>query len=282
MNSLLIGKRVFFIPCLLLFFLLEAGCSKEPKRESFLVGTWRVQVKKTHTILTFAGNGSWNANTRIEGKHSKIIEKRGKVRGKWEYVETRLTLRPTEVDQDIGWDKGGVYRYDVVRLTKEEMVWEDSETGRRRVWLRVRGKAQAESGALDVGEQEVGLDPLVVNLDKEREYRKGRFMCLKVDFLVDVSEEDLDEGEMYRIHPRVKDAMVMYLSSLVYREVKKYEKIEELRRELIVILDPYFAGKLRDIKIRHIVVTASSQSVDEFLQEYAGSRPAGEGEMAGS
>ena len=73
--------------------------------------------------------------------------------------------------------------------------------------------------------------------------------------------------EIPRIHPKAREAAVIFLSSLVFDDVKDFTSLEKQNKKLVAVLNPYMEGSIKEIKIEHAIVTTDIDKVEEFMIE---------------
>lgn len=267
----------------ILLLCLVNACSKAPNIEEFLVGSWRIKRANIHSIQSYRHNGSWSEQERVEGKFSRIIKTKEKVEGVWivEYNKDLdklyIVITPSKVGQDEpNWVLNQQARFEVMTINKDELVLQ-GENGQIYNWGRVRS-SQADDGEAMIGIALVNPGPIIVNLKMDRAQDKFRFMCLDMELSVEDAEgldylsieKDSDkETATYHLHPVILDAAITYFSSQTYKDVKSLDKVREVVNEFKKVLAPYFEGRLTDIKVNKVVVTAQRESVVEFEKLYA-------------
>jgi hypothetical protein len=244
---------------LLLLSGLFCACSRpEPTAGERLLGSWRSQKRKIHTILTFRANGTWTSQVRIEGGLSKIIEKKGTVTGTWALTpEGRLAMTATETPVAIGWEKDQPLSFEIVALT-DSVLQLDNHAGRKLALARVKIKSQ---GA-DRRYATVDLEPIVVSLRTGVYREPHRFLCAFIGLVLKA-----ERGAT--VHPKVREAILFHLSSLTYVEVNTNEELKTLQDDLYRLVNPYLKGAVSELKIKSIVITTQQRVVDEFLEKYA-------------
>lgn len=279
-----------FFTGLVLMLTLANACSKDPDIEEFLVGSWRIKRANIHFIHSFRHNRSWSEQERVEGKFSRIIETKEKVEGEWdveydkELEKLYIVLTPSTLGKDDPkWVVGQPSRFEVVTINKQEMVLQD-ENGQVYNWDRVRS-SQADDDVDMMGIAVVNPGPIIVNLAMERAQDKFRYLCLDMEFSVEDAEgldylvvetDPKTQVTTYHLHPTILDATITYFSSKTYKDMKSLDKVKDATNEFKKVLAPYFEGRLTDVKVNKVVVTAQWENVLEFEKLYAelyGSQP---------
>lgn len=266
-----------------LWFFLAGACSKAPNIDEFLVGSWRIKRANIHSIHSFRNNGKWVEQERVEGKFSRIIENKEKVEGNWvvEYEKDTkklfIVITPSKVGKgDTKWTKDQPFRFEVLNIDKKVMVLQD-DAGQMNNWDRVRS-SQSDDTEDMMGIAVVNPGPVIVNLKQTRAQDKFRFLCLDMEFSIEDAEglaylgieKDPDtQTATYHLHPVIIDTAVTFFTSLTYRDVKSLDKVKDAINEFKKILSPYFEGRITEVKVNKVVVTAERESVREFEKLYA-------------
>ena len=283
----------------LIVILSDPGCRRAPTVEEFLLGSWRRTSGKVHSILSFQTNGSWLIESRVEGKLSKIVAKRGKISGQWFYTDKMEDVLPEEVpddkkkekkaeekaqkgadekketlflvmsvteaqDDESGWEVGSTKSFEFVQLDKEKLVLK-SPDGTTVEWLRVRSDKNQEQ--LSEGLVTTKLGPLIVNLSRIKVQHKRRFLCLDVDLVIESSYVQADAGSPppeIKLHPRVREAAIYYLSSKTYQDIRTVDKAQAISNELKDVLNPYVQNRIKELLIKQIVVTSERKVVEDY------------------
>lgn len=272
-----IYKTVF----IMLIAISILSCNKTKEIDGLLVGSWRIKRAHLHTIYSFRNNGSWVAQTRVEGRFSKIVDTKKEVDGEWEVNvgesdEFNLSMIPGTDGEENEWISGKEVVFEIVSIDKKVLSLKNSE-GVIINWSRVRGK-QTEDETGGVGVVTVKPGPLIVNLKKARAHGKFRFLCIDLELSVqDIEENDYISFETipetglvnYHLHPKIREVSIYYLSSLTYKDIKSLDKVKQVIEKMKLVLNPYFNGRLQDINVKKVVVTASTDSVEDFERYYA-------------
>jgi len=112
----------------------------------------------------------------------------------------------------------------------------------------------------------IPMGPIAVNLDKHRSHDKDRYLCLNMNLML---HEIMPGQEIPRIHPKAREAAVIFFSSLVFDDVKDFTSIKKQNKKLVAVLNPYMDGSIKEIKIEHVIVTADVDLVEEFIIEHS-------------
>ena len=255
---------------------------KDPSINEKLFGTWQIKLAHIYSVYSFRANGSWTSSERVEGKFNKIVENRGKVVGQWEVLEAQdaegvrhLKMTPSVVKDIDAWTIGVPITFEILGLDKDNLKLR-MQSGRKVTWKKVRSQS-ADANVLDTAGAKVKVWPVVVNLNRTREHAKFRFLCIDLDLYMDDPEandfvtfeknQESDEIE-YHLHPKIREVIILYFSSMTYKEAKTLEKVKKAVDKLKVILNPYFMGKLNEIDVVKVVVTTNAESVKDFELMY--------------
>ncbi len=275
--------RNLLLSGLLIIMICSLSCKKkETGFNEKLLGTWQIKLGHIYSVYSFRANGSWTSSERIEGKFKKIIANRGKVVGQWAVGESEevegvrhLIMTPSVVKDIDAWKVGATVKFEILALDKENLQLK-MQSGRKVTWKRVRSKS-ADENLLDSAGAKVKVWPIAVNLNRTREHAKFRFLCIDLDLYMDSPEnsafvsyekkQDSDELE-YHLHPKIRDVIIMYFSSMTYKEAKTLIKVKKAVDMLKIVLNPYFNGKLNEIDVVKVVVTTSAESVKDFELMY--------------
>ncbi|MCK5098675.1 MAG: flagellar basal body-associated protein FliL, partial [Desulfobacteraceae bacterium] len=72
-----------------------------------------------------------------------------------------------------------------------------------------------------------------------------------------------------KIHPKAREAVIVYLSSLIHKDIKDLGKVEAIQGILKTILNPYVGNMVEEVDIDHVVVSTTIDRVQEFLIEHS-------------
>ena len=111
----------------------------------------------------------------------------------------------------------------------------------------------------------ISMGPIAVNLNKHRLHDKDRYLCLNMTLIL---QEMMLEHEVPAIHPKAREAAMIFLSSLVFDDVKVFTSIKKQNKKLVAVLNPYMEGSIKEIKIEHAIVTTDIDKVEEFMIEH--------------
>ena len=261
-------KKMFLLLGVLsiaLLLCIVAGCAKEKKPDAneLLLGTWSHYRNKAHFILIIKAQGGWNADVRVEGATSKIIEKRGAASGTWQLVDKQLLITVAESDIGALWEKKESVVCDILELNKDVMHLQYDD-GRDQIWKRAKSTPKGQEPE-DL-QRMIKMAPLVVNLNKLRSHDKDRYLCVDLELNL---KSPLPDMPVPVLHPRAREAVILFLSSLIYKDVKTLDGVEQVTKNIEVMLNPYLDNQLDNIKVNHVVISSSKDKVQEFLIEHA-------------
>lgn len=252
-----------------------AGCSsKEDELKEKLLGNWNQSRNRNYILLVIKADNTWDSSIKIADATSRIVESKGRASGIWHIEDNHLVFTVNESDIEDVWKPGSAEFNEIVRL--EDGVLElKTSTGRTVTWKQNRPEKKKQDTADDPSV--LDMAPIVVNLNKNRSADKDRYFCLKMELQL---KELMPGTKPPGIHPRVRDAAIVFLSSMVFDDVKDFDKVKEQKKKLVDVLNPYMDGAVRDIKITHVLIASSISKVEEFVIEhtYTGETEAGDGE----
>lgn len=266
---------VFFLAAIISF-----SCSKKDP-EDLIVGPWRMEGGDT--VYTFRQNQGWISLRTKEASPEKKKEggsgEEEKVEGQWSIVRPEgekkvyLVITPSETVDGTSWKKEKPVEFEIVEITLKDLVLK-RENGDVEKWKK-QGKFSEEEKPVVPGIVTLPLNPVVVNLRRESDKEPYRFFCINLEVILK-NGEGLDYvkhvvapengKESYHIHPRINDVTLMHFSSLYYKDVKTLDRVKVVVSQYKNVLKPYFNGKLIDVGVSKVVVTAKADSVKEFKE----------------
>ena len=179
-------------------------------------------------------------------------------------------------DIDEIWENQATLFFDIVELV-DDLMRLKNESGYVSVWTKTQPKAAAAAeGAIN---SVIEYGPVVVNLNKHRSNDKNRYLCLNLNFQL---KELMPDQQPPAVHPRVRDAAIMFLSSLVFEDIKDFDRLKGRNQMLVDVINPYMEGMVEKIEIDHVIVADNVSKVDEFIIEHTmkAEAPPEEGEAA--
>lgn len=286
-------KTSFMFALFLVFLsLLASSCNKEPEIDELLIGSWSIKRANIYSIHSYHHNKTWTEQDRVEGKFSRIVETKEKVEGNWKIETSKadgkefIVITPSVVGSgSASWVKDQPARFEVLDINKDELIL-SNESGQVITWKRVRSK-QSDDGEIDMSIALINPGPVIVNLQMDRAHGKFRFLCLDMELSVEdpegldyiaIEKDPETETVTYHLHPIIRDLAMSYFSSQTYKDTKDLDKVKNVINGFKIILSPYFEGRLTDVKVNKVVVTANRDSVTEFeklyVEQYSGAAPA--------
>ncbi len=261
MKKLAVNLCLFLI--VFSFLIVLSGCGKEEKSQNeFAVGNWTQFRNRAYILLITNPKGEWNSSVRIADVTSKIVSSKGTAKGTWHIEKGQMIFTVTESDIEEIWEKNATTFFDIVELT-ESLMRLRNESGREIVWKQTNKQKAAvvdESTA-----QMIGMGPISVNLNKNRSNDKDRYLCLNLNLIL---KELMPEQEIPLLHPKALDAANIFLSSLVFNDVKDFDSIKMQGKKLVDVLNPYLDGFIKEVEIEHVIVAADIDQVEEFIIEH--------------
>ena len=248
------------------------GCKDEDpfaERRLKMVGNWRHQHRSVHTVMSFRHNGSWSLEKRVEGRYSRIVEKRGQHSGTWTMEGenlVRITVDQAEGESDF--TPGMSATFTIKELRPELLVWVDGD-GESREWFRIRVQ-KPEQGEFQTT-RPVKLKPFLVNLRRSRELEKERYLGIELELIVRLSEPIQAPTPLPpppTITPELRERILLFLSDLTYADVNNFERVQKMRSRLEVAIAPWLDAQIDEIKLANVVIASSRESREEFILQY--------------
>lgn len=240
-----------------------AGCSKkESQLKGKLLGNWTRSINRNYILLIFRSDGTWESSVRISDATSKIVSGKGKATGTWVVEENNIIFSVNESDIEDVWKKNAINYYEILLLEEASMELK-SETGQIIKYSHHLGQKKTEEQVNTA--PVIPMKPIVVNLNKNRSHDKDRYFCVNMNLIL---QELMPGSEIPKIHPRTRDAAIMFLSSLIFEDVKDFDRVKEQKKKLIEILNPYMEGAVKDIEIDHVLIASSIDRVEAFIIEH--------------
>lgn len=254
------------VVCAVMFMVLVgiAGCGgeREKKDTDLVLGNWILYKNRTYILIAINMKGTWTSSVRIADVTSKIVDSKGTAKGTWHLDEGKLIFTVETSDIEDVWEKNDTRFYKVLELSDHLMVLE-GENGRKEEWKKtVHRKGKDDSGAVN---PIVTMAPYAVNLDRHSSNAQDRYLCLSMHLEL---MELMPEQPVPQVHPRARDAAIMYLSSLTYDDVSDFDRIKAQKEKVKDALNPYMEGLIKEVVIDHVVIAVSVAKVEEFIIEH--------------
>lgn len=246
----------------LIFFVSLSGCSSEAEIGETVVGGWSKQSGDSYTYLRIKNEGKWDATINIADYTSKIIQVRGRASGKWHIEENNFVLTVFESNISKIFKKNVTSFFEIKTLSEEVLELVDTN-GQIIVWKSVTPKKN-QASLKNVNS--IRMAPFTVNLNKVRSRDKDRYLCLNLKIVL---KEFMPGAQLPKIHPKAREAALIFLSSLVYKDIRDLEKVEGIQGDLKTILNPYVGGMIKKVEIDHVIVSSTIDRVEEFLIEHS-------------
>jgi len=256
------------VVCAALFMVLAGisgcgGAEEKEKRDTDLVpGNWVHYRNRTYILNVVDMKGTWSSSVRVADVTSKIVDSRGTASGTWHLDEGQLIFNVVASDIDTVWKENDTYFYKVLKLSDHLMVLE-GENGRKEEWKKTARK-QGKAGPGEANPV-VTMAPYAVNLNKHSSNARDRYLCLSMHLEL---LELMPDQPVPQFHPRARDAVIMYLSSLTYDDVSDFDRIKVQKEKVKGVLNPYMEGLIKDVIIDHVVIAVSAAKVEEFIIEH--------------
>jgi hypothetical protein len=251
---------VIFVLCMVFSL---AGCGeKEKGDEDLVVGNWTQYRNRAYILLVISPTGSWNSSVRIADATSKIVKSKGAAQGAWHIEGGQLIFTVMDSTIEEIWEKNATSFFEIVELGERIMLLKE-ESGRIAEWK----KNQPQKSGKDEAEPSVtiSMKPIAVNLNKDRSNDPNRYLCLKMKMVL---KELMPDQTIPAMHPKARESAILFLSSLVYEDVKDFDQVKIQRLKLVDVLNPYMEGFIKDIEIEHVIIATTIEKVEEFIIEH--------------
>ena len=268
----------YVIACvfLVLFVVFSfTGCGeKEKGDEDLVVGNWTQYRNRAYVLLIISPKGTWNSSVRIADATSKIVKSKGDAKGSWHMEEGQLIFTVMESDIQEIWEQNDTSFFEIVELGEEIMLLKE-ENGRVSEWKKTRAKKPGDTATEEA--VVIPMKPLAVNLNKNRSNTQDHYLCLNMNLVL---KELMPDQQIPTLHPKAREAAVIFLSSLVYEDAKDFDQVKLQKSKLVDVLNPYMEGFIKDIEIEHVIISTTMEKVEEFIIEHT-MGPKKEGEEEG-
>ncbi len=263
--------RLFCTCCVLFSFLSVLGCKeKEVPLNEQLLGSWIQADELTYIGVHLNPEGMWDSNVKIANPRSRIVAFKGNASGTWYVQEKQLVMAVVESTIEKAWKKDKIYSFQLGEILPSRILLTSSK-GKQIEWER-------EAVAAPDGQEPdsvISMAPIAVNLDKISSNTKDSYLCVKMKLLL---KELMPGSPVPVMHPRVRDAAVLFLSSLIYDKVRNFEALNVQKEALLKALNPYLSGAIKEIELEDVLIATSPEKVEEFCMKFA---PSAEEETPG-
>ena len=243
--------------------LIPMGCGEKTKsKDELVLGNWILHQNRAYILLVVNSKGEWRSSVKIADATSKIVKSKGDANGTWHLEEGQLIFTVMESSIEEIWEKNTTSFFEIVGLEAGAMTLK-AESGRVAEWKRTTGggsKKNQENPSLTIP-----MEPIAVNLNKISSNDEDRYLCLKMRMVL---QELMPDQQAPLFHPRAREAVMIFLSSLIYNDVKDFDRVRAQKAKLLRVLNPYMEGVVKDIEIEHVIVTETHEKVEEFLIEH--------------
>lgn len=259
----------FFLASLFFF----QGCAEKEQTGEKLLGGWIQKRGNTYILLALKPQNRWSASVKIADVTTRIIEVKGKASGNWHLDGDSLVMTVVESNISDIFEKNKTSFYQIEELTESAMKLKNS-VGRIVTWESASSDTQ--EGSVEGVSQVIEMDPIAVNLNKIRSHDKDRYLCVNLEVEL---KELLPGTSIPDIHPKAREAVILYLSSLVYNDVRNLDRVKNLQVRLKKVLSPYLNGFVEKVKIDHVIISSTMDKVEEFIIEHTLGEKTAEGEQ---
>lgn len=274
-------KTVVFVMLFLAgvcFFAVLPGCGggEEKAMRELAVGNWIQSRNRAYILLVTNSRGEWNSSVRITDATSKIVKAKGSAKGTWHIEKRQMIFTVSESDISEIWEPNSNLFFDIMELDATSLILKD-EFGRALVWNKTNRQSSARNE--ESANQIIPMGPIAVNLNKNRSNDKDRYLCLNMNMEI---KELMPQEAIPSIHPRVREAAMIFLSSLVFDNVKDFDRVKDQIQDLVKVINPYMGGVVKDVSVEHVIVASEIEKVEEFFIEHTLTQnPAAEEETQG-
>lgn len=267
-------KLVYLILISIMIFVLTSCESETEKNKKQIVGEWEIKTPFINKNITLEKDGTFEIKVFITEEDSDMVVNRGEIKGNWDLIENKFSLKFSSIsktiEKELDWkiDKQVLYDFNSVALKKMKFTLNDKKIE----WKRLVDPITNEK--IDSKDVFIDLKPVAVNLFKDRIRGKERFLCLHyklsfediegIEYIIKSKKEEFAKIS-YELHPRIRDSVIMYLSSLKFRDVKTFAKSNKMNKELKKVLNHYLNKKLKTLEIERIIVASSKEGVNDFM-----------------
>lgn len=243
--------------------LLFSGCGeKEPSLEEKVLGNWTQYINRAYILLIINPKGVWNSSVRIADATSKIVSKKGDANGTWHMEDGQMIFTVMASNIEKVWEKNDTYFFEIVELGERTMLLKE-ESGRVAEWNKTGGQQAGETQASQA--VVIQMDPVAVNLNKISSGSPDRYLCMSMKMVL---KELMPGQEIPALHPKAKEAVILFLSSLIYSDVENFDKVKIQLAKLVNLLNPYMEGFVKDIEVDRVILSSSMDKVEEFIIEH--------------
>ena len=267
------------VVCVILLVALAGGVGcgggeKKVSDQDIIPGNWVNYRNRAYILLAMDIKGTWTSSVRVADVTSKIVQSRGTASGTWHLEEGQLILTVMDSDIEDIWAKNDTCFYTVLEIEPHRLLLED-EKGFQGEWKKST-QSKGKGGATEINPV-ISMDPYAVNLNRLSSNTEDRYLCMNMHLEL---MELMPDQSVPKFHPRARDAVITYLSSLTYDDVSDYERIKVQKEKLTQLVNPYMEGLVKELVIDHVVIVSTPAQVEAFIIEHTGvtDEAAGEGE----
>ncbi len=230
-----------------------------------LLGSWIQEDEITYIGIHLNPEGMWDSNVKIANPRSRIVAFKGNASGTWYVQEKKLVMTVTDSSIEKIWKKDGIYSFLVGEVLASRISLQNAR-GKEIQWEREGMQNQVSEEADNV----ISMAPIAVNLDKISSNTKDSYLCVKIKILL---KELMPGTPVPSMHPKIRDAAVLFLSSLIYDQVRNFDAMDRQKEALVNVLNPYLDGAIKQIDLEDVLIATSWEKVEEFLMKFAVAPP---------
>ncbi len=226
-----------------------------------LLGSWIQSDEIRYIEIQLAPEGMWSSHVKIANPRSKIVAFKGEASGTWYVQEKQLTMTVEESTIEKVWGKNTIYSFSVEDILANSIILKNSE-GKDLQWA----KETPDQKAVNEVSAVLSMEPIAVNLNKISSNTKDSYLCVKIDIVL----KELMPGVPAPVmHPRIREAAVLFFSSLIHDQVSNFDQVNVQKQALLKILNPYLDGAIKEIDLKKIMITPVYEKAEEFLVEFS-------------
>ncbi|OQY02416.1 MAG: hypothetical protein B6I26_00840 [Desulfobacteraceae bacterium 4572_130] len=258
MKKNLLIKKIVLISFFALF-IFGLGCNGKLSYEKLIIGEWNRYINETDDILTIKNNYEWRLKINVTPYDLKIFDQIKSASGTWKIENTNLVLTVIHSEINDIWKENEIFFYEIIEISNDTMKLRSVNEGES-VWQKIQKEKYGKASKI------IKIKPIVVNLNKTNLNEKDRYLYIDMELNLLKKIESL-KNQSFLFHPRAREAVIIFLSSFTYENVKTFNKISDINKKLKHVLNPYFNGLLKNIKINRIMLLNNMDEVNKFRME---------------
>ena len=256
---------LFFVLSFFLFLsaTVEQNEKIEEKNKNLIVNSWFSFQDEATKIITFKKDGSFEIViiSIVATDNKNDSEQDLFIKGKWDINLDKLIIEvlDSKLQNSSIWKKDSVIFFKIAEITKNSM--------------RIISMDGVE---ITFFNKPVGLDakntlfaipfePFIVNYKQIEDSKYPKFLCVVLKLTLTKPIEIKTKIKLQQIHPRLREAIIFYLSSLHYEDIYSFSKIPKIEKELFELLKPYLKNQFSSVKINEMLILNTKEDVNGFM-----------------